>query len=87
MICTAHRILLGDKIKRMIWAGHVVHMRRGEANTGLWWGNMRERDDSEDPELDGGITLNWTFISWNVEAWTRLIWLRIGTGCGLLSVR
>ena len=58
-----------------------------QANTGFWWGNLRERAQLEDPEFDGGITLNWTFSKWIVGAWTRLIWLRIGTGCGLLSVQ
>jgi len=58
MISTSHRILLGDKMKRMRWAGHVALMGRGEVNTGFWWGNLRERDHLEDPELDGGITLN-----------------------------
>ena len=32
------------KSRRMRWAGHVVRMGRGEACTGLWWGNLRERD-------------------------------------------
>jgi len=32
------------KARRMRWAGHVVRMGRGEAYTGLWWGNLRERD-------------------------------------------
>jgi hypothetical protein len=26
---------------------------RGEAYTGFWWGNLRERDHLEDPGLDG----------------------------------
>jgi hypothetical protein len=87
MISTAHRMLLGDKMRRMRWTGQVARMGRGEANTGFWWGNLRERDRLEDPEVDGGITLNWTFSKWNVGAWTGLICLRIGTGCVLLSVR
>jgi hypothetical protein len=29
---------------RMRWAGHVARMGRGEAYTGFWWGNLRERD-------------------------------------------
>ena len=32
------------KSRRMRWAGHVARMGRGEAYTGYWWGNLRERD-------------------------------------------
>jgi len=31
-------------------------MGRGEVHTGLWWGNwgnLRERDNPEDPDVDG----------------------------------
>jgi hypothetical protein len=33
----------------------------GEVYTGLWWGNMRERDHLEDTGVDGRIILKWTF--------------------------
>jgi hypothetical protein len=36
-----------------------------------------------DPNVDGMIILKWIFKKWD-EAWTRLSWLRIGTGDGLL---
>ena len=32
------------KPTRIRWAGHVARMGRGEAYTGFWWGNLRERD-------------------------------------------
>ena len=32
------------KSRRMRWAGHVACMGGGEVYTGLWWGNLRERD-------------------------------------------
>ena len=38
----------------------------------------------EDPGLDGRIILKWILEKWDVGAWTRSIWLRIGTGGGLL---
>ena len=42
---------------RMRWAGHVACMGRGEAYTGFWWGNLRERDRLGDPGVDGRIIL------------------------------
>ena len=30
---------------------------RGEAYTGFWWGNLRERDHLGDPGVDGRIEL------------------------------
>jgi hypothetical protein len=38
--------------------------RRGEAYTGLWWGNLRERGHLEDPGADGRIILRWVFRKW-----------------------
>jgi len=54
---------------------------RGEAFTGLWWGNMRERDHCGDPGADGRTILRWIFRKWDVELWTGSCWLRIGI-CG-----
>jgi len=45
---------------------------------------MRERDHLEYPDIDGRIIVKWIFWKWDVGAWTRLIWLRIGTGGGIL---
>jgi hypothetical protein len=32
-------------------------MGKGEVYTGFWLGNLRERDDLEDPDIDGRIIL------------------------------
>jgi len=56
----------------------------GEVYTGLCWGNLRERDQLEDPGVDGRIILRWIFRKWDVGAWTGLIWLRRETGGGHL---
>ena len=39
---------------------------RGEACTGFWWGNLRERDHLGEPGADGKITLRWIFRKWDV---------------------
>jgi len=52
--------------------------------TGLWWGNLRERNHMEDPGVDGKKGLRRIFRKWNEVIWTKLIWLRIGKDGGLL---
>ena len=69
---------------RMRWAGHVARKGRGEAYTGFWWGNLRERDRLGDPGVDGRIILRWIFRKWDVGVWTGTSWLRTGTGGGHL---
>ena len=43
-----------------------------------------ERDHLEDLGVDEGITLKWNSMKLNKEAWTGLLWFRIGTGGGVL---
>jgi hypothetical protein len=45
--------------------------------TWFWWGNRRERDHLEDPDIDGRIILRWIFRMWDVRARAGLIWRRI----------
>jgi hypothetical protein len=47
-------------------------------------GNRRERDNLEDPSIDERIILKRAFRKWDVGASTGSVWLRIGTGGGLL---
>jgi hypothetical protein len=63
----------------MRWEGHVAPNGKGEAYTGCWWGNLRERDHLEDPGVDTKI-IRWIFRKWNVVVQTGLSWLRVGTG-------
>jgi hypothetical protein len=48
------------------------------------WVGLRMWED--DPGVDGRKILKWIFRKWDGkhEAWTGLMWLRIGTGGGLL---
>jgi hypothetical protein len=43
-----------------------------------------ERDDLQDSDVDGRVILKQIFKKWDGETWTGLLWLRIGTGGGLL---
>ena len=36
-------------------------------HSGFWWGNLRERDHSEDLGIGGRIILRWTFKKWGRE--------------------
>jgi hypothetical protein len=74
------------KSKRMIWAGYVACVcGRGEAYTGFWWGNVRERDHLGDQSVDGRIILRWIFRKSEVGgAWAGSRRLEIGTGGGHL---
>jgi hypothetical protein len=50
--------------------------------TEFW--NLREGDHWGDPGLDERIILRRIFGKWDVDVWTGLGWLRIGTGGGRL---
>ena len=51
---------------------------------GVWWGNMKERDQLEDPGLCGRIIVRWIFRKWDVGEWSGSSWLRKGTDGGHL---
>jgi len=61
-----------------------IYWGRGEVHTGFWWGKLTEKDHLEDPGVDGRIIVKWTFKTWDEGAWAGLIWLRMGTGGGLI---
>jgi len=81
---SSSNIVLVKKSRRMILAGHIARMGRVDIYTGLWWGNLRERDHLEDPGIDGRIILRWILRNWDVGVWTGSSWLRIGTDGGYL---
>jgi hypothetical protein len=54
-----------------------------DMHTGLSWGNMKKTDHWEDPRVDEMIILKLIFNKWD-GAWTGWIWLRTGTGGGIL---
>jgi len=41
-------------------------MGRGEVYSEFWWGNLREGDHLEDPDVDGRIILRWIFRMWGM---------------------
>ena len=45
---------------------------------------MREREQLEEPGVDGRIILRCIFTKWEVGAWTGSTWLRIETDGGHL---
>jgi hypothetical protein len=51
-----------------------------EGRTRFWCGNLKERDDWEDPGADGSIILRWIFRKWDLGIWNGLRWLRTGRG-------
>jgi len=63
-----------------VWGGRELY-------TGCWWGNLRERNNLEDPGVNERIILRWVFRNWDVRAWTGSSWLRVGTGGGHLWMR
>ena len=56
----------------------------GEAYTGFWRGNPRERDHLGDPGIDGRIILRWIFRKGDVGTLNESSWLRIRTDGGHL---
>ena len=54
------------KSRRMRYGGMWHVWGIGEAYTGFWWGNLREREHLGDPGVDGRILLRWIFRKWDV---------------------
>jgi hypothetical protein len=63
-----------------VWETGSVHIR-------FWWGVFRRRDPLKDLGIDRRIILKYALKIYDGEAWSGLIWLRIGTGGVLLRMR
>jgi len=50
----------------MRWARHVAHKGERKGYTRFWSGNQRERDNLEDPGVDGRIILRLIIRKWDV---------------------
>jgi hypothetical protein len=59
----------------MRYARLVARMGRGEAYTVFRWGNLRERNQLEEPVVEGRIILRWMFSKWDVGGmcWIELV--------------
>jgi hypothetical protein len=68
----------------MRWAGHVERMGEGRGAYGVLVGRPEGRRPLGRPKRrwDDNIKMDLQEVGWG--AWTGLIWLRIGTGGGLL---
>jgi len=54
----------------MRWEGTSLVWERAEVYTGFWWGNLSDRDDLENPGVDGRLILRRAFRKGDVRAWT-----------------
>ena len=73
------------KSRRIKWAVHVARIgERRDAYKFFLWGNVRERAHLGGQGVDRRTILRRIFRTWNVGAWTGLIWLSTGTVGGNL---
>jgi hypothetical protein len=68
------------KSRRMISVGHVARIGDGRSAHRFLIRRPEGKNQFEDLGTDGMIILKLIFKKWKREAWTGLIWLRIGTG-------
>jgi hypothetical protein len=73
-----------DKIKKNEMGGAHSTYGDGRGAYGILVGRTDWKRPLLDLGLDVAIILQWIFKKWGGEAWTGLIWLRTGTGGGLL---
>ena len=72
------------KSRRKRWVGHVVHVGERRGAYKVLVGKPEGKRPCGRPKPRREEILKWFYKKWNGEAWTGLIWLRTGTGDGLL---
>jgi hypothetical protein len=80
-------IIQAIKSRRLRWAGHVARMGERRSAYRALVGKPEGRRPLGRPRHRWGIILKWIFERLGVGVQTGLIWLRIGTGGGLLCIR
>jgi hypothetical protein len=59
----------GDRVKKDQDGRGMWHVwGKGEMHIGFWWGNVRDRNDFQDLQVDGRI-LKWISTNWGGQAW------------------
>jgi hypothetical protein len=64
------------KSRRIRWAEHIARMGESTGVYTVLWGNLKDKDNYEDPGVDGRIILRWSFRKWDVTVWTGSMWIR-----------
>jgi hypothetical protein len=72
------------KSKRMRWAGHVARMEKRRGIYRVLVGKPEGKRPLGRPKHRWKKNIKIDLQAWDEEAWTGLIWLRIGTDVGLL---
>jgi hypothetical protein len=51
----------------MRWEGNIALIMEGrrEVHTRFWWGDLREGDHLEDPDVDRRVIFKWIFKKWD----------------------
>jgi len=78
-ICPTHVILLNLITQKNEMGGACGTLGTGEMHTGFWWGELMKETNWKIKSVDGRIILRWILKKWDGEAWTGLLYFRIGT--------
>jgi len=84
-LCSSLGNILVMKSSRMRSAGYVVWMGERRSAFRVLVGRPEERRPLGNLDIGGRILFKWIFKTWDGEAWTGLVWCRIGTGNFLTS--